>query len=167
MSKMLTISDLLGLHGDLDEMFFEHQKALLHMDFERALRLLRRYRDALFVHMQDEEEVLLPVYAERVSGVKGGGPELFLNEHIKMRGMVTTFEEKTAELAGESSPESGLLMLLDRESFFKRLCSHHDIRESEILYPELDRVTTDEEKAYLLGQVTNAFEAAAAAREVI
>ncbi|MBK9155365.1 MAG: hypothetical protein IPM25_14320 [Chloracidobacterium sp.] len=56
MSKKLVMIDLLGLHGDLDEMFFEHQKALLHMDFEKALRLLRLYRDALFEHMQDEEE---------------------------------------------------------------------------------------------------------------
>ncbi|MBK9155366.1 MAG: hypothetical protein IPM25_14325 [Chloracidobacterium sp.] len=83
-----------------------------------------------------------------------------------MRGMVAAFEKKTAELAREKSPEKGLLMLLDRESFFKRLCSHHDIRESEILYPELDRVTTDDEKAYLLGQVTQSFETEAEAMEV-
>lgn len=138
-------------------MFFAQQRALLYFDFDAALSLLERYETGLLAHMRDEEEVLLPIYIQRAHVVKGGNPQLFLDEHEKMRGWVAFFKEQIARLAWEPHPESDLILLLDRQAFYKRLSSHHDKRETEILYPELDRVTSEMEKLELLNRVTCAF----------
>ena len=151
---MRNLSELLELHNDLDEIFFAHQCALLHFDFTAALSLLVRYETSLLTHMKDEEDVLLPIYSERASVIKGGNPQFFLDEHLKMRRFVELFKEQIAKLAAEPKPEAGLILLLDREAFYKRLCGHHDKREREILYPELDRMTSETEKLDLLNRVT-------------
>lgn len=151
---MLKLSELTDLHAELDQMFFDHQCRLIHFDVPGALSSLECYEAALLTHMRDEEQVLFPVYAERGTPVKGGDVKLFLYEHSKMTGFVEVLKQEVAKLAGAADPEAKLIWLLDREAFYKRLCGHHDKRESEILYPELDRVTSDLEKQDLLGRVT-------------
>lgn len=160
---MDNLSELLDLHGDLDEMFFAHQSALLHFEFDKALTLLERYETALVKHLQDEEDVLFPIYAERGEIVSGGKLQFFLDEHYKMREFVKLLKEEIVKLKDEPQPEAKLIFILDRESFFKRLCDHHDKRETDIMYPELDRVTTDAEKTELLNRVTRSFSATNAA----
>ena len=113
--------------------------------------------------MKDEEEVLMPIYSKRRDAVVGGDPKLFLDEHNKMRRFVELFKKKTAELAVEKTPEPEVIILLDREAFYKRLCSHHDIRERNMLYPELDRVTSESEKQDFLGKVARVLPNARAA----
>lgn len=141
-------------------MFFAHQCSLLRFDFGAALSLLERYESALLQHMQDEEDLLLPLYAQRAPAIKAGAPQIFLDDHSKMRGFVDLFKEQTAKLAVDPQPESVLLMLLDREAFYKRLCSHHDKREREILYPALDEITSEAEKTDLLARVMREVELA-------
>ena len=89
--------------------------------------------------------------------IKGGKPQLFLDEHFKLKEFVKLLKKEITKLPEEPNLDSKLIWLLDRESFFKRLCSHHDKRETEILYPELDRITTEAEKTELLSRVTCAF----------
>ncbi|MBK9528413.1 MAG: hypothetical protein IPO41_08880 [Acidobacteria bacterium] len=43
--------------------------------------------------------------------------------------------------------------LLDREAFYLRLCSHHDRRRADYLYPILDALLADEEKYEMLERV--------------
>jgi iron-sulfur cluster repair protein YtfE (RIC family) len=150
---MKSFSELLELHREIDEVFFAHQCSLLHFEFGAALSLLERYESALLRHMQDEEDLLLPLYAGRAAAIKAGAPQIFLDDHAKMRAFVDLFKEQTAKLAANARPESVLLMLLDREAFYKRLCSHHDKREREILYPALDELTSEAEKIELLARV--------------
>jgi hemerythrin-like domain-containing protein len=160
---MNELSELLKLHDELDNMFFAHQRALLHFEFDDAAAKLENYESALLKHMKDEEEVLMPFYVERAAPIKGGNPLLFLDEHIKMRRFIELFMAKTVELADGPNPEAGLILLLDREAFYKRLCSHHDRRESEVFYPELDRITSNSEKLELLGRVNLTFSQSRAA----
>lgn len=160
---MSNLSELLDLHNDLDEMFFAHQAALLHFNFDEAVTLLERYEDALTTHMQDEEDVLFPIYAERGEIPSGGKLQFFLDEHYKMREFVKLLKEEIVKLKDEAQPEAQLLFILDRESFYKRLCGHHDKRETDIMYPELDRITTDAEKTELLSRVTRSFSKSSAA----
>ena len=154
---MKTFSELLDLHREIDEMFFAHQCALLRFEFEEALSLLERYESALLRHMRDEEDLLFPLYDKRCPVTRGGATKLFLDDHEKMRGFVHLFKEETGKLAANPQPESVLLMLLDREAFYKRLCSHHDKREREILYPALDEFTSEAEKIEMLAGVTRTF----------
>lgn len=154
---MRKLSELLDLHKDLDELFFEHQCKLLVRDFDAALAILEQYEQALLKHIKDENENLIPIYAERGTIAKGGAVQMFLDEHEKLANHVVLFKEEIQNLNIETELERKLLWLLEREAFFKKLCDHHDIRETNFLYPELDRITSDEEKIELLARVTDKF----------
>ncbi len=150
---MTYIKDLKNVHLLIDEMFFDHQKALLHFEFDKALTLLEMYQTTLIRHMQDEELILLPVYAERAAFSSAGAPKLFFDDHKKMRSFVELFIEKTAELKQQPNIDKAILLLLDREAFYLRLCSHHDKRETDFLYPILEEILTDFEKRDLLSRI--------------
>jgi hypothetical protein len=60
-----SFSELLKLHKELEEAFHRHQHALLRLDFTEAARLLLDFEALLVAHMTDEEETLIPIYAER------------------------------------------------------------------------------------------------------
>lgn len=151
---MNSFLQLLEIHRSLDVVFAEHQYALLHFEFVRAAELLTDYQDRLVGHIQDEETYLLPLYAERAAIEKTGEVKLFINEHEKMRNFVDLFKETTEQMLAEEHPEPLVLKLLDRQSFYKRLVSHHDVRETEILYPSLDRITDDSERLQIFDQLT-------------
>ncbi len=156
---MPNLSQLLDLHNHLDGMFFEHQRKLLRYEFSSALDLLRRYETALVTHIEDENTHLLPIYAERGEQLKGGAVQMFYDEHEKLRAHVEQFAEVIEQLPDDPEQDKKLIWLLERESFFKKLCDHHDIRETRFLYPELDRITTETERIDLLSRVTCSFEA--------
>lgn len=155
---MPNLSQLLDLHNDLDALFFEHQRKLLRYDFAGALDLLKRYETALVTHIEDENTHLLPIYAERGEQLKGGAVQMFYDEHEKLRAHVKQFADEIANLPNDPEQDKKLIWLLEREAFFKKLCDHHDIRETRFLYPELDRITTESEKIDLLSRVTCSFQ---------
>ncbi|CAN5325997.1 hypothetical protein BH10ACI3_BH10ACI3_02700 [soil metagenome] len=150
---MTYIHDLKRVHDLLDEMFFDHQKALIHFEFDKALTLLEMYQAVLLRHMQDEELILLPVYSERAKFSGAGAPKLFFDDHEKMRQYIEFFKKKTAELRCSLDLDKTLLQLLDREAFYLRLCSHHDKRETNFLYPILEEILSDDEKYDLMSRV--------------
>lgn len=150
---MSTVIALMKVHKVIDDLFFEHQKALLHFDFEKALGLLRAYESTLLNHMADEEEILLPVYAERVDFPAAGAPKLYYDDHEKMRSYIELFKQTIPEVSAAEETERMLLQLLDRESFYLRIVSHHDRREADYLYPMLDDLLSEEERHDLLDRV--------------
>jgi hypothetical protein len=154
---MKNLSELLGIHGELEKLFFEHQRHLIRFEFDAALTSLERYQLAIVKHIGDEDEHLLPIYAERGEQLKGGAVRMFYDEHEKIKAHLELFINEVRNLPDEAEPEARLIWLLEREGFYKKLCDHHDIRETRFLYPELDRITSDSEKAKLLGRVTNSF----------
>jgi hemerythrin-like domain-containing protein len=141
------------VHTVLDDMFFDHQRSLLHFEFDQALSLLEMYETTLLRHMLDEEMVLLPIYSERATQSGAGSPKLFFDDHAKMRSFVKLFKEATAALKGEPNVDKVLLQLLDREAFYLRLCSHHDKRETDFLYPILAGILSDEEERELMSKI--------------
>lgn len=136
---------LLKVHEYLDELFLQHQEELLKLDVERALQLLKEYEHELHLHMQLEEELLLPVY-ERAGQIPGGPPIFFTGEHRRMREFVSRFEiTLRAMVEDPMNLRRRVIALFDEEATFKSLCQHHDQRERNILYPALDRVSTETE----------------------
>jgi hemerythrin-like domain-containing protein len=143
---MKSFSDLLELHQQLDELFLEHQRALLRLDLARAAELLDRYAGELLAHIRDEEALLMPLYQERVTAPTGGATEIFFGEHEKLRQFLALFRQEMENLRQVADLERGALFLIDSQHLFKRLLVHHDTRERKILYPLLDEVTTEIEK---------------------
>lgn len=142
---------LLETHEWLDELFLLYQEALLAGNLSLALELLEKVEAEQREHIRIEEEILLPVY-ERAGEIPGGKPEFYLNEHKKMLGILDGFKEAMPRLIREGSDENrrGVIELFDQGYWFKRLHEHHDQREKNILYPVLDRVTSEEERDQLL-----------------
>lgn len=139
--------DLLRVHEDLDESFLRHQEALMDRRPLEALGWLRRVDGAIEQHVRDEEDVLLPVYRERAGRVEGGSPELFVAEHRKIRAFIHEFMAAVSAMVESPPSRRDVLHLFDRQSLYKHLMEHHDLRERQFLYPILDRVTTPEERA--------------------
>ncbi len=154
---MKNLSVLLDIHGELESMFFEHQRRLIRFDFAEALRLLELYESAIVKHITDENTHLLPIYAERGAAIQGAAVQMFYDEHEKIRNHLIQFKDEIRVLMSDPDPDERLIWLLEREAFYKKLCDHHDIRETRFLYPELDRITSDAEKSELLDRVTESF----------
>ena len=150
---MKSFSDLLALHRQLDERFFEHQRALMRLDLNRAAMALNTFEAELLAHIRDEEELMIPLYRERATAPVGGAPEIFLGEHDKLRQYLVLFKEELAKLAAADDLERGVLFLVDSQHIFKRLLVHHDTRERKFLYPLLDQMTTEGEKLALFQRV--------------
>jgi hemerythrin-like domain-containing protein len=155
---MRKLSELLDVHRDFERIFERHQIKLLHFEFDEALAILGEYERALLTHIADEETHLLPIYIERGDIQKGGAAKMFFDEHEKLANHVEFFKDEIAKLGRDDADlDKKLIWLIEREGFFKKLHDHHDIRETQFLYPELDRITSPLEKLELLGKVTCRF----------
>lgn len=150
---MISFNDLLRLHAGLDELFLAHQRALLRLDLDRATTLLQAYETGLIAHIHDEEELMLPLYGERLKAPVGGTVEIYLREHDKLRHYIGLFKAELKKLEAATDLERGVLFLLDSQHVFKRLLVHHDNRERKFLYPLLDEVTSEQERGGLFAQL--------------
>jgi iron-sulfur cluster repair protein YtfE (RIC family) len=149
----MSFLSLLKVHEHLNELFFLHQEALLHLDIKQARGRLQEFEHELRAHMQDEEEVLLPIY-QRAGRVPGGAVEFFTGEHRKMLELLGRFNETLKQLEGRPPDLTRrVIKLFDEEATFKHVVEHHDLREQNILYPTLDRVTTEVERQELLNSL--------------
>ena len=141
----------------LDGVFRGHQEALLKRDFAGALEHLERYAAGLQPHIEEEERLLLPLYENRGTPIRGAAPELFYGEHEKLTGMLAEFHEAVEALGNaDRDPWQPIIALMDREYVFKHLAEHHHEREEKFLFPELDRITTPGERAKILAGFTQA-----------
>ncbi len=150
---MKTFIELLALHRRLDELFFEHQRALLRVDLPKARATFDRFEKALLAHIRDEEELMIPIYGERINPPVGGAAEIFLTEHNKLKQFVVLFSDELAKIEKSTDVERHVLFLLDSQHLFKRLLVHHDTREKKMLYPLLDEVTTEAERRGLFARL--------------
>lgn len=150
---MTSFNDLLRLHRDLDDLFAEHQRALMRLELDRAESLLQDYEAGLVAHIRDEEELMLPLYRERVEVPIGGAPEIFSGEHEKLRRLLVLFKDEIEKIRTLDDVELGVLFLIDSQHLFKRLLVHHDTRERKMLYPLLDEVTTEAERQELFARL--------------
>lgn len=148
----MSFDELLKIHERLNELFLLHQESLLRLDLELAAERLRIYERELRAHMRVEEELLMPVYA-RAGKIAGGPPEFFIGEHRRMLEFLARFAATLEELRNEGGePARSVIRLFDEEAMFKSLRDHHDMRERNIFFPALDRVTGDAERRELINR---------------
>lgn len=140
---------MMGLHEGHASRFHTHQVALLDRDYGRAATELAQYRDQLFAHANDEEQLVLPRYRALGGDATDAPTRLFLGEHDKLRAFVDDFVARVAALQKRPN-DAALLELLDREATFKNLVLHHDLRERNMLYPFLAARMDPTEQATIL-----------------
>ena len=83
--------------------------------------------------LRDEEELMLPLYRDRVTAPVGGALEIFLGEHEKLRHLLGLFKKEIEKISTMDDVELGVLFLLDSQYLFKRLLVHHDTRRFALL----------------------------------
>lgn len=155
---MVQINSLLNLnkiHHEIDRLFERHQLAVLARRFPEARSFFDSYERALLAHMKEEDEILLPLYRERARPERGGAPENFTGEHQKLLEWIGRLRLRMARIQPGASGRKAVLALLDDEAHFKKFMEHHSMRENLILYPELERVTSEREKAALCRLLTS------------
>lgn len=156
-ANMRVLEPLVDLHQALEVMFLRHRLALMEGEPARALRVFRRFAICMRRHVDDEQDLVFPVYAgsaPKEGYERGAAPEIFENEHRKILDHLEQIERAIeALLAAKESGEqlrARCLQLLDREKVFGDLLEHHDLRERTFLYPALERMLADDEKTDLL-----------------
>lgn len=155
---MRSLEPLVDLHQALEVLFLRHRLALMDADPARALRVFRRFAMCMRRHIDDEQDLVLPVYASsspKEGYERGAAPELFESEHKKILEHLERIEHAIATLVSEAGADRELLrarclLLLDREKMLGDLLEHHDQRERTFLYPALERMLAEEEKIDLL-----------------
>ena len=139
---------LLGVHQRLAMLLRAHQVAVIDRDLAVARARWNEFASLLDAHITDEEELLLPLFAERGGEQLQSPPRQFQAEHAKMRVLV---DQLTTTLGAMEPPPSHdqVLELLERESRFRGLMMHHDLRERHVLYPWLSSCTSEAERRSL------------------
>ena len=157
------LEPLLDLHQAMEILFVRHRLALMRVDTVEAMRTFHRFAQSMRIHVRQEDELVLPVYAKHSPAggfERGGSPELFKNEHEKITQHLTRIEEAMNALIRSTTNGDqralGCLELLDREKVFVDLLEHHDHRERLYLYPVLERILRPYEKFELLEQMVRA-----------
>lgn len=101
-------------------------------------------------HIKEEETLLLPLYA-RAGRVPGGDAQLFIGEHQRIVEFIDRLKKLIPlEQGFGGSADRTAIEILYQEAMFRWLLEHHDEREKQILYPTLDRVTSESERTRVL-----------------
>lgn len=148
-----TFFSLEAYHTDLEAVFARHQAAVAERRFAEAFTILKHYRAALETHAQEEEQELFPILHAFAGIPPGGSVEQFKAEHKKLLELLDRVEKKFQEASSDNSP-APLIALIEEEARFKSLFEHHVMREHNVLFPTLDRVLGDAERARVLSGCT-------------
>ena len=148
---MSSFDPLLDEHEEFVETLLTHQEALVRGDLESGRDLIAQLQAMLHAHIRHEEEKLLPVLERGGGWGRIGDPRYYREEHAKIQQLVAELVEHTnALLSGDPRLHREIALLVGREQAFRSLLEHHDDRERRALFPDLERLTTPEERARLL-----------------
>lgn len=128
-------------HLELRELFMRHQEMLLTGQFEEAKTWLKHYIVCQKVHIQIENNYLLPEFDE-IDRRTQWDSSLYEKEHEKITKLFESISEDLNWLAdqdfNESDKRRNIIALLDKEKTLKGLNEHHEDREEEAMLKELD-----------------------------
>ncbi len=131
-------------HQTLVEIFLRHQEAVLWARFDDAIALFGSFKELHQVHMDFEDQVLLPKLETLDNPGRWPG-SLYRSEHAKIQQLMDKVENnlrplRTARLQDQASRRA-IIAILDQEKTFKGVCEHHQEREEMALFPALDKQT--------------------------
>lgn len=132
---------LLETHDHLDELFSLHQQAVLVMRWPLALELLGAYRRLLTLHVEQEEQVLLPLF-KRAGTVERAPVVLFTGQHRKLFAQLDRITAYLESVQQQDDIRRRAIDVLDLETAFKHLVEHHDGAEVAYFYPTLQKMAS-------------------------
>jgi len=126
-------------HDRLDALFttFQQQK---RKDMAKAKEAFVEFKFGLQRHIVWEEDVLFPKWEENSGMAEGGPTQVMRTEHR----IIGEFLEAIHQKVQASNPDSNL-----EEQRLVDVLKSHNMKEERILYPSIDQVITDQERAEL------------------
>ena len=130
-------------HDRLDSLFHRFQQ-LKHTDRPSAHQLFAEYKAQLERHIAWEEEILFPLFEQR-TGLTGGGPTAVMRlEHEEIKQHLAAIELKLGQNeVATAEDEAALLAVLEP----------HNLKEESILYPMIDKLTTEAERRGIFARI--------------
>ncbi len=124
-------------HDRLDALFtsFQEQK---RKDFAKAKEAFVAFKFGLQRHIVWEEDILFPKWEENAGMAEGGPTQVMRTEHRLIGDCLEAIHQKVQEQNPDSDKDEQ--RLLD-------LLKSHNMKEERILYPSIDQVISDEERA--------------------
>lgn len=144
----------MDVHQELERLLAVHQQALAGLDLEEAAAGLASYDRALREHIGLEETYVLPSYEKLIPDAVDA--VLYHGEHRRLRLLLDEFRQRMQRLSQSATVRADVVDLFDREAMLKQILEHHDAREGNVLYPALDRLVDDEQRAAILGALSSA-----------
>lgn len=124
-------------HDRLDALFADFCQ-WQRSDCAKARELFKEFKFGLQRHIIWEETILFPLF-ERKTGMHHGGPtEVMRIEHRHIGECLEAIHQKVKAQDPDSDPEEQALL---------EALTVHNEKEETILYPALDRLLSDDEKA--------------------
>ena len=116
------------------------------VDIERAESIFLLFKSELERHITWEEDILFPVF-ERKTGTKDAGPTSIMRmEHTQIKNHLQEIKRKlyAKKIQDPFNEEVALFKILES----------HNQKEENILYPEIDNLTTEQEKELMIKQMS-------------
>ena len=138
--KYASFTELDHIHQIADELLIQHQVHSMEADWINALVTMDAIFHLRMGNMQDEEELLLPVYESILPDIPDGGAiKYFLRENKLIRGKLNQMIRQISRKVQNPDQENfSLVRLFEDYHRFKDLLDHHDARERAFLYKYLD-----------------------------
>ena len=126
-------------HDRLDALFstFQEQK---RKDVSKAKEAFVAFKFGLQRHIVWEEDVLFPKWEENSGMAEGGPTQVMRTEHRMIGDCLEAIHQKVQAQDPESDRDEQ--RLLD-------ILKSHNMKEERILYPSIDQVISDQERAEL------------------
>lgn len=126
-------------HDRLDALFttFQEQK---RNDFAKAKEAFVAFKFGLQRHIVWEEDVLFPKWEENSGMAEGGPTQVMRTEHRMIGDCLEAIHQKVQAQDPESDRDEQRLL---------EILKSHNMKEERILYPSIDQVISDQERAEL------------------
>lgn len=126
-------------HDRLDALFttFQEQK---RKDFAKAKEAFVAFKFGLQRHIVWEEDILFPKWEENSGMAEGGPTQVMRTEHRLIGDCLEAIHQNVLKQNPNSDNDEQKLL---------ELLKSHNMKEERILYPSIDQVISDEERAEL------------------
>ncbi len=123
-------------HDRLDQLLDTYRR-LKGTDFAQARQAFKEFKFGLQRHIIWEETILFPLFEEK-TGMRGYGPTVVMRaEHREIGRRLEALHDKVRRQDVDSDREE--------ETLLQALVAHNQ-KEENVLYPAIDRVSSQEEK---------------------
>jgi len=138
MSEQTTITAFYAEdHDRLDELFKTFQTSK-RSDFVKAKEAFNEFNAGLQRHILWEEKLLFPMWEENTGMIEDGPTPMMRHEHSQIKQLLGAIYQKVERQNLDTDQEEQALLTV---------LSSHNRKEERALYPAIDQVTSEAERA--------------------